>query len=59
MIGTRQTGLPEFRIANLARDAHLLPQVQKVAETLLDEYSDRVESLINRWLTNKLDFGNV
>ena len=42
MLGTRQTGLPELRIADLIRDAKLIPQVQKVADTLLTDYPDTV-----------------
>ncbi len=35
MLGTRQTGQIEFRVADLARDAHLLPAVQRVGAALL------------------------
>ena len=59
MLGARQTGLPELRIADLLRDSKLIPLVQKAADTLLAAYPDRVEPLVKRWLTNKLDFGNV
>ncbi len=59
ILGTRQTGLPEMRIADLVRDTPLIPQVQKVADLLLNDYPDRLESLINRWLTNRVDFGKV
>ncbi|MGI9220929.1 MAG: ATP-dependent DNA helicase RecG [Woeseiaceae bacterium] len=34
LLGTRQTGLPDYRIANLIRDAELMPQVQQAAETI-------------------------
>ncbi len=59
ILGTRQTGLPEMRIADLVRDTPLIPQVQKVADLLLNDYPDRVESLTKRWLTNRVDFGKV
>jgi len=50
MLGTRQTGLPELRIADLIRDAKLLPRVHAAAHMLLKEYPDRVQALIDRWL---------
>jgi ATP-dependent DNA helicase RecG len=59
LLGTRQTGLPEMRIADLVRDAGLLPQVQKAATLLITQYPDRVELLIRRWLGKDLDYGNV
>ena len=31
VLGTRQTGLPDYRVANLVRDAELMPRVQRVA----------------------------
>jgi ATP-dependent DNA helicase RecG len=59
LLGTRQTGLPEMRIADLVRDALLLPQVQKVATLIINKYPDKVELLIRRWLGNNLNYGNV
>src|SRR5690606_27228131 len=38
LLGTRQTGLALFRLADLARDAYLLPDVHALAERLLQEY---------------------
>ena len=59
IMGTRQTGLPQMRIADLIRDAALIPHVRKAAELLLEDYSDRVAAIIKRWLTDRADFGNV
>ena len=50
LLGTRQTGAINFRIADLARDAHWLPQVKQCAEQLLHDYPDNVDALIRRWL---------
>ena len=50
VLGTRQTGQLSFRIADLARDAHLLPAVQQVGECMLDEYRAQTEQLIERWI---------
>ncbi|MEP7096229.1 MAG: ATP-dependent DNA helicase RecG [Dokdonella sp.] len=50
MLGTRQTGQLAFRVADLARDAHLLPTVQKIGEALLRDHPDLAERLIARWI---------
>ena len=45
LLGTRQTGLAAFRVADLARDADLLPQVRAIADRLMAEspgLADRV-----------------
>lgn len=59
VLGTRQAGIPEMRIANLIRDADLLPDIQKTAKILLNKYPDRVKLLICRWLGNTSDYSNV
>ena len=50
LLGTRQTGAVNFRIADLVRDAHWLPQVKQSAELLLRDYPEHVDALIRRWL---------
>ncbi len=50
VLGTRQTGQLSFRIADLARDAHLLPAVQQVGEHMLAEHPWRTTQLIERWI---------
>jgi len=50
LLGTRQTGLAQFRVADLLRDAPLLPAVQKIAQDLLAEDPERAERLIARWV---------
>jgi ATP-dependent DNA helicase RecG len=50
LLGTRQTGLAAFRVADLARDAGLLPAVQAAADALLQSDSARAERLIARWI---------
>lgn len=59
LLGTRQTGLLEMRIADLQRDAELLEDVNKTARRLLRDYPDRVEPLIRRWLFNAEQFAQV
>ena len=50
VLGTRQTGQLSFRIADLARDAHLLPAVQEVGAHLLAQHPQQAEQLIARWI---------
>ncbi|MCX2778606.1 ATP-dependent DNA helicase RecG [Microbulbifer thermotolerans] len=58
ILGTRQTGEIQHRIADLQRDAHLLPQVQRIAASpLLTEDLRRL--LIQRWLQNKPRFAEA
>lgn len=59
ILGTRQTGLPEMRVADLMRDSGLIPNVQRAAITLQEKFPDKVKMLISRWLTDKHNFGNV
>ncbi|ACD60653.1 ATP-dependent DNA helicase RecG [Xanthomonas oryzae] len=50
LLGTRQTGLASFRIADLARDAGLLPRVQVLAERLLEEVPEIADRVVARWI---------
>lgn len=59
LLGTKQTGLPDYRIADLARDAELMPQVQIAAEALLKTSDARAEAIIRRWLGDASRYGKV
>ena len=60
VLGTRQTGLAEFRIAELGRDDDLLETVGDVADALLEAYPESVRGLIRRWIgEEKKDYGGV
>ncbi len=50
LLGTRQTGLAGFRIADPMRDAALLPQVQQAADALLARAPHVADRLIERWI---------
>ena len=49
VLGTRQTGMMQFRIADLVRDADLLPRVKQAAAELEGE-PVLCDTLIERWL---------
>ena len=59
VLGTRQTGELNLRIANLARDAYLLDQVKATANTLLHNTPDKVAPIIRRWLGENERYGQV
>lgn len=59
LLGTRQTGLADLKIADLLRDAHLIPEVRQQAYLLWKKYPDKAESLILRWLANKEKYSNA
>ena len=59
VLGTRQTGDMQFRIADLQRDAHLLPEVKRMAIKLLQEYAGNVDPLIGRWLGHSEQYGQA
>ncbi|MEL1266045.1 ATP-dependent DNA helicase RecG [Pseudoxanthomonas putridarboris] len=50
LLGTRQTGLAAFRVADLARDAALLPQVRTLADRLLADDPVAADRVIARWV---------
>jgi ATP-dependent DNA helicase RecG len=59
VLGTRQTGLMQLRVADLLRDIDLLPEVQKRADAAMREQPDSVEPLIRRWIGAAERFGQV
>jgi ATP-dependent DNA helicase RecG len=59
VLGTRQTGQLSFRMADLARDAHLLPAVQHVGEQMLARHPDRAARLIERWIGGAARYGDA
>ncbi|MDP6183764.1 MAG: ATP-dependent DNA helicase RecG, partial [Gammaproteobacteria bacterium] len=59
VLGTKQTGASEYRIAELPRDHALLPLIQRTAEELLSREPAVVDKIIGRWLTDRIEYGNV
>lgn len=50
LLGTRQTGLASYRIADLTRDAALIPSAQQAAQRLWQLDKTAAQGLIRRWL---------
>lgn len=59
MLGTRQTGLLQFKVADLMRDAGLLPAVRDAAQALLEHWPQHVAPLLERWLRHGQQYGQV
>jgi ATP-dependent DNA helicase RecG len=59
LLGTRQTGLLQMRIADLLRDADLLPAVHKTAAVMMKQDPLAVDALIQRWVGEADRFGKV
>ncbi|MDY7562683.1 ATP-dependent DNA helicase RecG [Pseudomonas sp. 10B1] len=59
MLGTRQTGLLQFKVADLMRDADLLPAVRDAAQALLERWPNHVSPLLDRWLRHGQQYGQV
>jgi len=59
VLGTRQTGMLLFRVADLARDAGLLKMIPSVADTLLKQHPQQADKLIRRWIGDASRFAGV
>lgn len=59
MLGTKQTGIADLKIADLIRDAALIPDIKNMAEHVWKEYPSNSQALINRWLAYKEEYGNA
>ena len=59
LLGTRQTGLARMRVADLVRDARLLPRVHEAAALMLARYRDRIAPLAARWIGSDERYGRV
>jgi ATP-dependent DNA helicase RecG len=59
VLGTRQTGLMDFRIADLPAHSHLLDYVQELARQIHVDHPDLEDALIRRWIGSSTQFANV
>jgi ATP-dependent DNA helicase RecG len=50
-LGTRQSGVPMLKIADLTRDEDLLQNAKNIADRLLKEYPQEVELHLLRWMS--------
>ena len=59
VLGTKQTGLADLKIADLMRDTAIIAEVQQHAYVLLQQYPQQAQALIQRWLGNKQIYANA
>ena len=59
VLGTRQTGLMELRIAQIPTHNHLLDKVQALSEEIQASHPELAEPLIQRWTGSSREFAKV
>jgi ATP-dependent DNA helicase RecG len=59
LLGTRQTGLMQLKVADLVRDSELLPKVQRAADLMLAGPQANIAALLRRWVGEGERFGKV
>ena len=59
VLGIRQTGLMQLRVADLIRDADLAPAAQHIGHRLLKESPEIAEAIIQRWVGFSRRYGGV
>ena len=59
VLGTRQTGLMDYKIADLTRDARLQEDIKLWSERIRREHPSAINALIDRWLSVNQQYGNV
>jgi len=59
VLGTRQTGDIQFRIADPDGDEALLPAAQQTADVILGRHPEHVRPLIERWFGGRVEYGRV
>lgn len=59
LMGTKQTGIAEFKIADLERDAALLPHIHQDADRLLEQFPEAAKSLTRRWVGASARYADV
>lgn len=59
VLGTRQTGEAQFRVADLMRDAALLPAISELGDKLLAEDTDAATAVLSTWATPDWGYGSV
>ena len=59
LLGTRQTGLAQLKVADLVRDADMLDVVRSAAARMLAEHPERVAPLCARWVGQGEEYARV
>lgn len=59
LLGTRQTGLPQYRVADFLRDSWLMPRVATTADSLRRSKPDTAHAIVRRWLGDAVRYGKI
>ena len=59
VLGTRQTGDLNLRVADLLRDQAMMAQVGQTARLVFEQYPQSIQPLLRRWLKQDLRFADV
>ena len=59
ILGTRQTGQIQLKVADLARDSDLLENIKLAAEHLMQHHPHVIQPLIKRWLGHSSHYAEV
>ncbi|MDD9894054.1 MAG: ATP-dependent DNA helicase RecG [Gammaproteobacteria bacterium] len=59
LMGTKQSGELNYKVADLERDRHWLPVVKDLALELLHQQPDAAANLVVRWMGSKTQYADV
>ena len=59
LLGTRQTGLQQMKVANLTRDRALLPKIEQIARALRERHPESIDPIIKRWISTRESYAEV
>ena len=59
LLGTKQTGLLQLRVADISRDQYLFEQVEQAANIMIKNNPKNIKPLIQRWINEGLQYSNV
>ncbi|WP_448212469.1 ATP-dependent DNA helicase RecG [Colwellia sp. MEBiC06753] len=59
LLGTKQTGLADLKIADLVRDQAIIPEVQQHAYLLWKQHPEKAQAIIKRWMGDREQYSNA
>jgi ATP-dependent DNA helicase RecG len=59
VLGTRQKGVLNLKVADLQRDKGLLSDIVEAGKILFENYPEQSEALVRRWMKKGLHYGEV
>ena len=59
VLGIRQKGVVGLKIADISRDAYLIPKINKVCDQFENDFPEESEKLVRRWIGNQINYRNV